>query len=60
MPNRSIEASDLGWKPGVWPPAFTLDGYNWYKGKKLWASDHEFTGYEYTNPYLGTMKVWND
>jgi hypothetical protein len=39
---------------------FTLDGNNWYKERKMWASDYEFTGYEYSNPRLGTLKVWND
>lgn len=56
----SMEASDLGWKPGVWPPAFRYNGTNWYKGKALWASDHEFTGYIYENSYGDIMKVWND
>lgn len=60
MKARSIEASDLGWPPGVWPPVFTLDGNNWYREGKIWASDYEFGGYEYSNPRLGTLKVWND
>jgi hypothetical protein len=61
----SLDASELGWKPGVWPPAFTLDddkgiARNWYRGDRLNGKGGSFEGYEYTNPYLGIMRVWND
>jgi len=56
----SVEASELGWEPGNWPPAFTYLGTRWYKGDRIWASEYEFTGYIYTSLTRGVLRVWND
>jgi hypothetical protein len=55
----SIEASDLGWKPGIWPSAFTYLGTRWYRGDSIYSNEI-FMGYHYSSLDRGALRVWND
>ena len=57
----SIEASQLGWKPGVWKYSFEYEGKMFYQQSVIHDQEGDFAGVEYANKDCSTMLlVWND
>lgn len=55
-----VEASQLGWRPGVWPSAFTFAGQDYRRVEARWTPYGALAGFVYRSP-LGTLvEVLND
>lgn len=58
---KSVEASQLGWKPGYWAYRFEYQGEEFYQQSMVYAPDGDCGGMVYVNrDFSVKLTVWND